>query len=165
MQRSEIDLLFRYNRWANQRVLKAAGETDANLFLAPAPLSHGSLRGTLVHIFAAEQVWRMRCQEGISLAALPAEKDFPDVEKLSQRWSEEERAMRGYLEDLDDGDLLRPVSYTTTRGVPHETILWQVLVHVVNHGTQFRGEAAVLLSQSGHSPGDLDLIAYLREGE
>jgi uncharacterized damage-inducible protein DinB len=57
------------------------------------------------------------------------------------------------------------VPYKTTRGVNYETILWQVLVHVVNHGTQFRGEAGGLLSQYGQSPGDLDLIAFLREGE
>ena len=44
-----------------------------------------------------------------------------------------------------------------------EWVWRQVLVHVVNHGTQFRGEAAVLLSQYGYSPGDLDFIAFLRQ--
>ena len=39
--------------------------------------------------------------------------------------------------------------------------LWQALAHVVNHGTQHRSEAAVLLTDVGHSPGDLDMVDYI----
>ena len=44
-------------------------------------------------------------------------------------------------------------------GVP----VWQMLVHVVNHGTQHRAEAAVLLTAASRSPGELDLINYAEE--
>ena len=66
MNRSDVLTLYDYNYWANGRVLSATANVSPELFTAPFMVSHGSLRGTLVHILAAEVVWRLRCQEGIS---------------------------------------------------------------------------------------------------
>lgn len=162
MNKADILTLFDYNYWANARVLNAAAQLGQDQLIAPARLSHGSIRGALAHILAAEAVWRRRCQEGISPTALPDDSEFPTLESLRQRWAEEEKAMRRYLDRLTDAALAQPVSYATTKGAPQETILWHILAHVVNHGTQFRGEAAVALSEAGHSPGDLDFIAFIR---
>jgi uncharacterized damage-inducible protein DinB len=35
---------------------------------------------------------------------------------------------------------------------------------VINHGTHHRSEVASSITQLNHSPGDLDLIAYLNLG-
>ena len=125
-------------------------------------VSHGSLFGTLVHILSAEWVWRVRCQEHMSPPALLRAEDFGSLGALESRWREEEQTMLRYLAGLSSGDLRGGVSYTNTRGLTFTTPLWQILAHVVNHGTQFRGEAGVLLTRYGQSPGDLDLIYYVR---
>ena len=163
MNTRDLGLLYDYNYWANGRVLGAAAMVTPEQWVAPGPVSHGSLRGALVHTLGAEWLWRLRCQEGVSPPALLAEADFPTVAALAARWSAEEAAMRGFLHGLTDAGLTRPVSYRTTRGAPHSDPLWPLLVHVVNHGTQFRAEAALLLTAYGHSPGDLDLIRFLRQ--
>jgi uncharacterized damage-inducible protein DinB len=41
--------------------------------------------------------------------------------------------------------------------------VWQTIVHVVNHGTQHRSEAAAILTGYGQSPGELDFDTFLIE--
>lgn len=163
MNHADILFLFDYNYWANARVLNAASKLTPDQFVAPHGLSHGSVRGALTHILAAEIVWRLRCQSGLSPAALPADSDFPTLDALRTHWAEEEAAMRSYLASLTAQRLSQAIEYKTTKGVPFSNTLWQLLAHVVNHGTQFRAEAAIALTAEGHSPGDLDLLLYLRE--
>lgn len=163
MNKNDVKTLIEYNEWANSRILQSAAQVTAEQFTAPAHLSFGSLRGTLVHVLATETIWRMRSLESISPTALLSESEFPTFEALRQRWVEEGGKLRAYVAPLDDGDMLRMVHYTNTKGTPFDTVLWQLLAHVVNHGTQFRSEAGVALTEYGRSPGDLDLIKFLRE--
>jgi uncharacterized damage-inducible protein DinB len=75
----------------------------------------------------------------------------------------EEAAMRDFLATLADEDVTRLVRYDTDSGGPRRRVLWHCLHHVVNHGTQHRSEAAVLLTDYGRSPGDLDFTVFLNE--
>jgi uncharacterized damage-inducible protein DinB len=163
MKKADILTLFAYNEWANERVLAAAARVAPEQLFAAVGLTYGSLMGALVHVLAAEVVWRMRIAEGVSPPALLIEENFDSLDALVARWQEEREAMRTFLAGLTDEALSEPVRYRTTKGEAHENTLWQLLVHVVNHGTQFRAEAAVALTNDWQSPGDLDFIAFLRE--
>jgi uncharacterized damage-inducible protein DinB len=88
---------------------------------------------------------------------------FPTVDVVEQRWNAEERAMRDYLAHLTDDNLTAYVRYTTPEGDKRERVLWHCLLHVVNHGTQHRSEAAAILTGYGSSPGDLDFTVFLNE--
>lgn len=82
------------------------------------------------------------------------------------------RSLRGYLVHVQNAvrfhlgqwegdfpDLDRPRTITFAGdGVRVTAPPWKHTAHIVNHGTQHRSDAAQLLTELGHSPGDLDLL-------
>lgn len=160
----DIQTLYDYNYWSTQRILAATSQVSQEQFLAPSAHSFGSLRGTLVHTLDGECAWRMLLQHQ-TLAYFRAMKEdaFPSFDVLEPRWNEEERAMRDYLAGLTDDQLAEYMRYTTPEGEKRERVLWHCLLHVVNHGTQHRSETAAILTEYGHSPGELDFTAFLNE--
>ena len=162
MNKEDITLLYKYNQWANAKILNTASNVTQEQFLAPASFPHGVLRGTLVHTLFAEWIWRHRW-EGTSPVVRLKSEDFPNFESLQLRWADEEKLLMSFVENLTDERLNGHFFYTDTQGAPYERILWQVMVHLINHGTQHRSEAAAILTDLGHSPGDIDLVYFLSE--
>ena len=159
MNIKDIQLLFAYNDWANKRILAKAEQVSEDQLRMPSGFGWGSLFGGLVHLMDAEYGWRMLLKDGIFIEELtPA--DFPDLAALKARWQRENRALREYLDSLSDEDVSGIISYEV-EGKLRQRVLWRCLVHVVNHGTQHRSECAAMLTDFGHSPGDLDLALFL----
>jgi uncharacterized damage-inducible protein DinB len=172
MDAAYFRVLFDYNGWANERVLARAGElTEAEYSAVRPGLSFGSLHATLAHAFAAEGVWLGRWR-GAPLTGPLAnaremgpilETEVPTLSALRERWQAVEAGLQEFVARLSDAEAQAPLRYVMTDGSAYEHPLAEQLAHLVNHGTQFRSEAAVALTQAGHSPGDLDLIGYLRQ--
>ena len=163
MNANDIHTLFDYNYWATARIMRVTLEITPAQFVAANTSSYGSLRGTLVHTMFAEMIWRRRLQGNPMPVGLPVEADFPTPQSLSKAWAAEELLMRAYLQGLSDSDVSQVVDYKNTKGVPFQNVAWNILAHVVNHGTQHRAEAAAMLTDFNKSPGDIDMILYIRE--
>ena len=162
MNKQDILLLYQYNQWANAKILNTAANVTQEQYLASASFPHGGLRGTLVHALFAEWIWRTRWEGTSPITRLKPE-DFPTFESLRTRWLAEEKHLMDFVDAVSDARLNSPFDYQNTSGKPFTQILWQVMAHVVNHGTQHRSEAAAILTDLGHSPGDLDMISFLIE--
>jgi len=162
MNKQDILILYKYNQWANAKILNAAANVTQEQYLAPASFPHGGLRGTLVHALFAEWIWRHRW-EGTSPTYRLKPEDFSTFEFLRTRWLEEEKRLMEFAEYVTDEKLNNTFSYKNTSGKPLTKILWHAMAHLVNHGTQHRTEAAAILTDFGHSPGDIDLIYFLDE--
>ncbi len=161
---TDLRYLFNYSYWARDRVLHAATNASEAELRGDVGLPSGSVFGTLVHTLSAEHVWRLRCAEGVSPPKLFDPADFADLDAIATRWRTEQQLMHEFLGSLSDADCAQTVEYRTTSGNAQFQVLWRILAHVVNHGTQHRSECAHALTSFGHSPGDLDLIVFEREG-
>jgi uncharacterized damage-inducible protein DinB len=163
MNKHTILTLFQYNVWSTTRILNVASNITREQFLAPVPFPHGSLRGTLVHALFAEWIWRMRWQ-GTPSANKWNPENFLTFDSLRTRWAEETPRLLDFMTNVTEERLYKKIKYVSTEGFSHERVLWETMLHLVNHGTQHKTEAAAILTSLGHSPGDLDLIVYLNEG-
>jgi len=160
MNIQDILLIYEYNYWANKRILAQCKMVTQEQFTAPAEFPYGGLRGTVLHILEAEWGWRTRFQN-LGAASEMSETEFQTLASLESRWAEEEKSMRDYLASLHNEDMTSHVRYPIDNGEIRDRILWHCLVHVANHGTQHRSEAAALLTRLGQSPGDLDFTVFL----
>ena len=153
--------LYVYSTWANARILDTTEQLTPQQFTADAD-GGGSIRDTLVHTASAHWLWLERWRESSSPEFWdPA--DFPDVAMLRSRWEEAEQATSAYMATFREPDLARVVSYVNFQGETWAYPLWQQLLHQVNHATQHRSEAALLLTRLGYSPGWLDYLVYVDE--
>ena len=152
---------------------KTAEALEPDYYATSEGLSFGSLHATLLHIMLAELVWLSRWQgtkppESLKdgrLAATLAQTDVPTYARLSEMWDEERVKQASFFASLTDEVVKSTLAYEDQYGNANSQPLWQLMTHLLNHGTQFRAEAAVRLTQLGLSPGDLDLIVWLRRPE
>lgn len=155
MQADEIRFLFAYDRWATRRVLAQLDGLDDAVWGRTHVVDERGLGGILVHHLGASQRWRIGFEtQGEEEGPEPELEPLPGIAQLRERWETEWAAADAWLPTLTDEFVS-----LAFEGVP----VWQMLVHVVNHGTQHRAEAAALLTAEGRSPGQLDLIDYAEE--
>ena len=164
MHKSDILALINYNYWATDRILRATEKITLEQFTAPLTPNPGwgSLRGTLVHTLDTEYGWRNIVQFGKFTPDL-VEADFPDVASVAARWEEERAEWLAYIASLNDATLNSFYTYQGSDGSFRKRLVWQTIVHVVNHGTQHRSEVATFLTGYGSSPGELDFGLFLRD--
>lgn len=158
--------LYGYNHWATERVLDAAAGLTPEQWLAPGTAGRGSVRDTLVHLVSAQMRWLAwwdgshSPEEAYRIVLDPT--DYPDLATVRAVWTESDQAIRAFVDGLSDVDANRDITTTLRDGRVFRLPLWQMMLHVANHGTQHRSEVAAMLTGFGHSPGDLDSLVYFR---
>jgi len=152
----------RYHRWATSQVLQQTTPLPSEELVKDLKGSFHSIYDTLVHLFQADSIWLDRL-EGRPTGVL-ADYEAPGCTfELSEAWMKVLDKMVGWGDELTEADWSREMSYKTLAGVPYNTPIWQMVLHVVNHGTHHRGQIISMLRQLGSKPKGLDLMHFYRE--
>jgi uncharacterized damage-inducible protein DinB len=126
MTKDDIQLLYEYDRWANNRVLQAASALSSEQFTHYLGGSFGSVRDTFVHIIGGEWIWLAYWKEpphsSTLLAGLRKRRDalfnphaFPNVAAVQSKWVEVEKEQAEFVNGVTDESL------ETMIGAPHAT--------------------------------------------
>lgn len=121
--------------------------------------SVGSVRNQLVHLMSVDERWF----SGLRRVELP---DFANPVhygtkvKLRSEWDTVETDMRSYFDSLEDEMLLKPAFPGDDEG--KEFQLWQVLIHVANHGTDHRAQILALLNSLGVKTDAQDYFFFIK---
>jgi uncharacterized damage-inducible protein DinB len=140
--------IYDYHFGLNRRLWHHVMELSDEDFDREHPYSHGSVRNQVWHLMTVDEGWFTELRNG----------DWPDYlqpgvempmwprEQIRARWDEVETMQREWLAGLTDEALFE---HPWSEGEDAYMVLWEVLFHVVNHGTDHRAQTQRLLSDLG----------------
>jgi uncharacterized damage-inducible protein DinB len=145
---------FTYNLWANLRLLDACAYLSDAQLDATTKGTFGSVRETLMHLFAAEEGYA-RALTGTSPTPLLEEfTTFPGFDELRRR---AERSGKELITVAEQGDLSK-ILYLD--GGTYEAPAIVVVIQAIDHAIDHRSQIATLLSQQDIEPPELDGWSY-----
>jgi uncharacterized damage-inducible protein DinB len=153
-----IRAAYRYNKWANDRILDAASRVNDEDLVRKRLSSKGSIAADLKHIVSTQQNWfSVLVGEDRPADWNPARTDV--IATLRNHYDASHERIRVYSARLTDDDLERVIR-VSRGGKDYDFIPWQILFHLANHGTQHRAEVGIALLSLDASPGDLDAVYF-----
>ena len=170
MTKDDIKLLYEYDRWANNRVLRAASTLSGEEFTRDLGGSFRSVRDTLVHIIGSEwgwlTCWQEPCPSPAFMESLWARQDalfaadaFPDIAAVQLRWAEVEREQVEFVDRVTNESLERLLPVRST-----QISLGHLMQHLANHSSYHRGQVSLMMRQLAADPVATDFAFFLLEG-
>lgn len=163
MNLTDLKTMVDYNYWARDRLIEVVAPLTIEQFTKDLGSSFKSIRDTMAHVHAAEWIWHQRWIGHSPTALLPNDR-FADVAALRAAWNETEKDIREYVDRGGEGIVDEVYHFRLLNGTEGSATFWQMLQHVVNHGSYHRGQVTTMLRQLGAQPAkSLDMIAFYRE--
>lgn len=144
--------LFSYDNWANEQVLLSL-QDNLRFDSADQAVEY------YAHIAGAQDLWYRRIK-GESTDDLELWPDYDlavalqKITTLYEKWQQ--------LIDVNRSDLDQIISYRNSKGTSYETMLSDILYHVIIHGQHHRAQIANLLRQADITPPATDFIFFSR---
>lgn len=150
-EQTHIQTLFAYHFATTEQLIAGVAQL--------APAERGPLQDILVHLLAVDYAWRITLESSQQPARLAAE-DYPTLDALRAGFAAEGAAWAALIAGLDDAAIDGAILATRRTGEQMPLDRWRICFQVLMHGMQHHAELAQLLTEAGHSPGNIDFIFY-----
>ncbi len=161
MENRIIAQMYEYGVWANKKLLATANALTTEQLHKPFTQFEFTILGSFVHLVSAEWRW-YQSWIGAPMEERLTVNDLPTLNAVRAKWEPLWTERHAFIASLLPERLQQPL-VRKLQGKEQSIPLWQALVHVANHGTQHRSEIALMLTDLGHSPGDLDMVWYFMQ--
>ena len=138
---SVLRALFAHNDWARDKVMALAAPLSDEQLDHPFEMGPGSLRRTMLHLWACEQRWLNRWRSGA--AGLDDEPNLA-MGELWDRFRETAGERDAFFDSVGEPGFSKKTSFTED-GKKHTYPLGDMVLHVSNHGIHHRAQALNML--------------------
>lgn len=137
-----------YNLWANGLLLAAVESVPEEKQKAEIRSSFPSLYKTALHLLDAESIWwqRLKLQEKI---LRPSESFSGNFSDLSRQLQQQNRLWMDWMNNANEHALQHEFIYYNSKKERFKQPVYEMLLHLFNHGTYHRGQLVTLLRQAG----------------
>jgi uncharacterized damage-inducible protein DinB len=160
IDKATLDRHLAYTIWATNHLLNAASGLKQEQLLHDFHTADKNIVGTLAHAFAADRVWFDRVN-GRRRTVFIEDRDR-NLDTLRQEWPVLHQGWRQWLSGMEERQIHESISYQDIAGNPYQSLPWEIVLHVVNHGTHHRGQVSGMIRALGQAPPQLDLIRFYR---
>lgn len=159
--------LYDYHVWANQKVFEHLKELPQDIYHKEIQSVFSSISEVLVHIYLTDTTWLgvmsgdsfdQIVKTGNQLREKSKGKSIEEMEMMFVNLSEQFKEFFDQQGNLDQAVFPEHPNFGRL-----ETNLFELIQHVVNHGTYHRGNVTAMLRQLGHPGVMSDYILYLFE--
>lgn len=152
-----------YNYWANSRIVEWLRSKPSEVLERETPSSFPTLKGTLLHIWGAEDIWLSRL-EGISPTRFLAEDFSGSLESLFDGFLQRSAEFRDFLAAQNLSFFERRTAYKHTTGTPYNQLNSEIILHCLQHSTFHRGQIITMARSLGLTDvPHTDYILYVRQ--
>lgn len=135
-----------YHTWANQRLLDVILPLPGEWLVMPLAGSFPSLHATLMHMWDAESIWwqRLKMQEPVIAPGTNFKGTTGDV---AVALLQQARLWESWISNATPAALEHVFHYQNTKREQFRQPVYQMLLHLFNHGTYHRGQLVTMLRQ------------------
>ena len=156
-----IQTIYDYHYARHRELWDSIMTLDEAQFVQDVPYSWGSLRNHMVHMIDDDAKWFALLREKSEAAQLRPE-DFVSRAEVRAVYDKTEADILNFINKMDVAILQQTFIWHPAPAIETRAVRgWQVLLHVVNHGTDHRAGMLRILHDSGAPTFDQDLMGYL----